>query len=96
MTTDPKIDTQDLPDDLQPCSHMTNLVSRRSDDTLTGPAKWYTDFHVMTCPSCKAALKGLRVLRSEVALQVEKTPDDRPRLNQKPRENVEEGWEASR
>jgi hypothetical protein len=57
---------KDLPDELQPCDHMVNLISRRSDDSLAGPAKWYTDFHVMTCPSCRVALKGLRELHRQV------------------------------
>jgi hypothetical protein len=55
-----------LPDELQPCGHMVNLISQRSDDSLKGPARWYTDFHVMTCPSCRVALKGLRELHQHV------------------------------
>ena len=58
--------TSELPEELQPCHHMVSLVSRRADDTLTGPGKWYTDFHVMTCPHCRVALKGLRDLKAEV------------------------------
>jgi hypothetical protein len=45
---------------------MVNLISQRSDNSLSGPAKWYTDFHVMTCPHCRTALKGLRLLNREV------------------------------
>jgi hypothetical protein len=81
-----------LPDELQPCHHMTNLVSQRSEDSLSGPAKWYTDFHVMTCPSCKAALSGLRELRTEVACQIQETRTDRPRLSEEEWHEVEEGW----
>jgi hypothetical protein len=66
MNTEQNITCTDLPDELQPCGHMVNLVSRRSDESLAGPAKWYTDFHVLTCPHCRAALKGLRQLRAEV------------------------------
>jgi threonine synthase len=63
MSTQNSTSIQDLPDELKPCDHMVNLVSRRSDGTLVGPAKWYTDFHVMTCPHCRAAVKGLQELR---------------------------------
>lgn len=59
--------TSDASSELQPCHHMVDLVSRRSDGSLSGPAKWYTDFHVLTCPQCRHALQGLRQLRSEVA-----------------------------
>ena len=55
-----------VPPELHPCEHMITLVSRRSDDSLRGPAKWYTDFHVMTCTNCREALAGLRALRLEI------------------------------
>jgi hypothetical protein len=67
MNTENKISCADLPDELKPCGHMVDLVSRRSDGSLSGPAKWYTDFHVMTCPHCRSALHGLKELRSDVA-----------------------------
>ncbi len=67
MSTENRITCADLPDKLQPCPHMVNLVSQRSDESLAGPAKWYTDFHVLTCPHCRTALKGLRQLRQEVS-----------------------------
>jgi uncharacterized protein YbaR (Trm112 family) len=85
--------TQSVPNELHPCEHMVNLVSRRSDETLAGPAKWYTDLHVLTCPDCKAALKGLRELRVEVAAQVSATPQDRPRLPADDWKRVEGSWE---
>jgi hypothetical protein len=60
--------TADMPVELRPCGHMVNLISRRSDDSLGGPAKWYTDFHVMTCPHCRTALQGLRQLHREIGV----------------------------
>jgi glutaredoxin len=94
MSTQNSTSIQDLPDELKPCDHMVNLVSRRSDGTLVGPAKWYTDFHVMTCPHCRAAVKGLQELRAEVAAQVIQTPKDRPRLKDEEWKAVEEGWDS--
>jgi len=56
----------DAPAELHPCEHMVTLVSRCSDDTLKGPAKWYTEFHVRTCANCREALRGLRAMRIEI------------------------------
>lgn len=50
----------------EPCHHMTNLVSAYSDDTLKGPARWYTQFHVATCPKCRAALHELQQLKEHL------------------------------
>lgn len=84
-----------VPVELHPCEHMVNLISRRSDDTLVGPAKWYTDFHVLTCPNCKGALKGLRELRAELAIQIELIPKDRPRLGPEEWKSIEKGWQSA-
>jgi uncharacterized protein YbaR (Trm112 family) len=95
MQTNQKIDVLNQSDGLTPCGHMVDLVSRRSDDTLAGPAKWYTDFHILTCPQCKSALKGLRELRVEVANQVRLIPTDKPRLNSSDWKVVEEALAAA-
>jgi len=52
---------------IEPCHHMRDLVSSLSDDSLKGPARWYTQFHVAGCPRCKQALKALRVLHDRLA-----------------------------
>ena len=51
---------------IEPCPHMRVLVSSLSDGTLKGPARWYTRFHVVTCPKCKAALKALQALHGRL------------------------------
>jgi len=85
---------EELPEELQPCGHMAHLVSRRSDDSLTGPSKWYTDFHVMTCPHCKQALQGLRELRSEVKhLSEAEAAIGDPHLSSDQWKKVEEEWD---
>lgn len=50
----------------EPCHHMTNMVSALSDDTLKGPARWYTQFHVATCPKCRTALRELQQLNEHL------------------------------
>lgn len=53
---------------IEPCHHMRDLVSSLSDDSLKGPARWYTQFHVASCPKCKTALKALRVLHDRLGV----------------------------
>jgi hypothetical protein len=74
-----------------PCEHMTNLVSRRSDNTLGGPAKWYTDFHVATCPKCKKALEGLRQVNAQ--LKEMSSVDADLKLDEKDWKSIEAGWD---
>jgi hypothetical protein len=78
---------------LCPCHHMTTLISRRSDGTLTGPAKWYTDFHVRTCPQCQSALKGLRQVNAKVKKLSSDTPDSKMKLGEKEWKQVHSGWD---
>ncbi len=79
--------------ELCPCTHMTNLISRRSDGSLSGPAKWYTDFHVMTCPQCKAALKGLRELNEQVHEMSSELEASDLRLDDEAWTKIEAGWD---
>src|SRR5947209_2900720 len=44
---------------IQPCHPMEMLVSCLCDDTLSGPARWYTRFHIFHCSKCRMALKAL-------------------------------------
>ena len=67
MLKTPSVNVDSLVEELKPCGHMVSLVSRRSDESLRGPAKWYTDFHLLTCPQCREALEGLRRLHSQVS-----------------------------
>jgi hypothetical protein len=73
---------------------MTNLISRRSDGSLSGPAKWYTDFHVMTCPQCKAALKGLREVNEQVKELSSEEPGADLKLGDDAWKKIEAGWDA--
>jgi hypothetical protein len=52
---------------IQPCHHMETLVSCLSDNSLSGPARWYTRFHVLYCSKCRMALKALRALRDRLS-----------------------------
>ena len=45
--------------DVRPCKHMEQMVSGYADGSLKGPARWYTQFHVMHCSQCRAAAKNL-------------------------------------
>ena len=49
--------------EIQPCHHMETRLSCLCDDTLSGPARWYTRFHILHCSKCRAVLKALRALR---------------------------------
>ena len=53
-------------EDAQPCPHMKGLLSRLSDGTLGGLARWYTEQHVKGCPGCEAGLSALRGLRDRL------------------------------
>jgi hypothetical protein len=81
-----------LPDELCPCEHMTNLISRRSDGSLSGPAKWYTDFHVMTCRQCKTALQGLQQMNEQVKQM--KSGSQAEALSEADWKEVERKWDA--
>src|SRR5579859_2203022 len=52
---------------IQPCHHMETLISCLSDDTLSGPARWYTRFHILHCSKCRVALEALRALRDRLS-----------------------------
>jgi hypothetical protein len=51
---------------IEPCHHMQTYVSALSDDTLSGPARWYTKLHILHCARCRAALQVLRALRERL------------------------------
>ena len=53
-------DKNELPRLLEPCEHMENWVNGLADESLKGPARWYTRFHIRTCSKCRAALAGLK------------------------------------
>ena len=90
-----KTDSFEQPDELQPCGHMVNLISQRSDDSLKGPAKWYTDFHVMTCPQCRTALSGLKDLHRQVQELASAPADPSLRLPDEQWQHIEGTLEAA-
>jgi len=51
---------------INPCEHMVEKVSAFADGSLRGLARWYTRFHVKTCPRCRKALDALRALRDRL------------------------------
>ena len=51
---------------IHPCEHMVDKVSSFADGSLRGLARWYTRFHVITCPRCRKALEALRALRDRL------------------------------
>ena len=72
---------KNLPDKIDPCEHMVTLVSRRSDESLKGVGKIYTDFHMLTCSRCREALRLLRGLRTEVKQLDQESTVLSPRLS---------------
>jgi hypothetical protein len=60
---------------IEPCEHMEHMVNGLSDDSIHGPAKWYTQWHVAICPKCNAALKGLREVREQVQTLRDEQPE---------------------
>ena len=65
---------------IHPCHHMVGLVNGMADDTLTGPGRWYTRFHLMTCPNCAVAVKELRGMRERLGELKTKETDREPAL----------------
>lgn len=52
--------------EIRPCRYMRAYVSALSDDTLSGPARWYARLHVLHCTRCRAALNALTALRDRL------------------------------
>lgn len=71
------------PQDTKPCPHMREWVSAWADGALSGPARWYTQWHVASCPQCRKGLQSLSFVRDRLrALEAERaapplTPDRR-------------------
>lgn len=51
---------------IQPCPQMRILLSRLSDGTLAGLARWYAEQHTARCEHCSQALKALLALRTQL------------------------------
>ena len=78
------VDELAVEQDVRPCKHMEGMVNGLADDTLHGPARWYTEFHALHCTQCRAAVKNLRVvigkvkdLRDDGTANAERLPADR-------------------
>jgi len=83
------------PKEICPCTHMTNLISRRSDGSLKGLPKLYTDFHVMTCPQCKTALEGMRQVNEQVKQMAADEPKQGSKLDEEHWKEIEAGWDEA-
>lgn len=85
-----------LDEPIDPCHHMKVLLSRLSDDTLKGLAKWYTEFHAAGCPKCRTAVEALRRLPAHVRYlaqeELERQPE--PTLSRERWIQIEEAWQA--
>ncbi len=51
---------------IRPCRHMSRWLSALSDNSLTGPIRWYALLHVSGCHRCQAALRSLEQLRARL------------------------------
>ena len=67
----------ELPRTLEPCEHMENWVNGLADDTLKGPARLYTKFHITTCSKCRNALAGLKDVHDRLN-ELEHAPETDP------------------
>jgi hypothetical protein len=54
-------------EEIQPCYHMTGLLSQMADGTLTGLALWYARQHIAGCAHCRDAQGALVTLREHLA-----------------------------
>src|SRR5689334_6216458 len=86
MSTDSGTDIA-VEQDVRPCKHMEEMVSGFVDGSLRGPARWYTQLHVMHCTQCRAAEKNLRVVIRQVAGLREETSG--PSMPAERREEIE-------
>jgi anti-sigma factor ChrR (cupin superfamily) len=50
-----------------PCLHMTELLSRHADGSLSGMTRWFVGQHVKGCDHCGEAYEALVGLRERLA-----------------------------
>ncbi|MDR3707434.1 MAG: hypothetical protein P4L33_03975 [Capsulimonadaceae bacterium] len=73
---------------------MESLVSAWIDGRLIGLSRWYTEYHVRTCPQCTASLPFLFLLKARLAaLPGDTTPDIAPTLPARRWTAVAAEWE---
>jgi hypothetical protein len=82
------------PANVKPCRHMQTLVSAWVDGKLTGLARWYTAWHVKSCPQCQASLPFLRTLHFRLSA-LGKDADPKSQLSEQRWEAVEAAWSHS-
>ncbi|MDX1933213.1 MAG: hypothetical protein SFU56_11455 [Capsulimonadales bacterium] len=79
-----------------PCPHMKGVLSELSDDTASGPKRWYAVQHVAGCPGCSRTLERLRLLRQRLqGLNREAEPSEKEKvmpLSPERRAAVEAAW----
>ena len=80
---------------IEPCEHMKEYVSALSDDTLRGPARWYTQLHASYCTKCGTALKSLRHLRARLNRLRRENADREAALTQERHQAVQKAMEAA-
>ena len=59
------------------------------DGSLRGPARWYTQLHVLHCTQCRAAAKNLRIVIARVSALRDDELDSDGRLSADRREEIE-------
>ncbi|MGC4045223.1 MAG: zf-HC2 domain-containing protein [Armatimonas sp.] len=81
-------------EEIQPCYHMTGLLSQLADGTLSGLSLWYARQHVAGCAHCRDAHGALVTLREHLANLGNSTDSDGPRLSQDRRSALEAALDA--
>ena len=80
---------------IEPCEHMKENISALSDDTLRGPARWFTSLHASYCPKCRPALKSLRHIRARLGRMRREDAARDAALTEERREAVQKAMEAA-
>ena len=81
--------------DVRPCKHMEEMVSGFVDGSLRGPARWYTQLHVLHCTQCRAAAKNLRVVIGQVSTLRSDGSEGDGRLSAGRREEIERAMDKA-
>ncbi len=81
-------------EEIQPCYHMTGLLSQLADGTLSGLSLWYARQHIAGCAHCRDAHGALVTLREHLASLRNSPESDGLRLSEERRSTLEAALDA--
>lgn len=81
-------------EEIQPCYHMTGLLSQLADGTLSGLSLWYARQHIAGCAHCRDAHGALVTLREHLATLKDTPSEGEHRLSDQRRTQLEAALDA--